>query len=317
MRISVIMPCHNAGAWIASALGSISQQSYPPQEIIVIDDGSTDDSVAQIEGSGVHVRLLHCSGHNAAATRNVGIAAATGDWLAFLDADDIWYPDHLARAVGLLKRTEDVAFMSNHDWVGLDGQVIQIPEEFQCKLPAPAAELTVEEFFEISEAGFHFGHSTVLYRRDRVLEVGMFDASQRRRHDVDLWLRVIANCTWTYDTVKSAGYREGVPKSLSKDREECDYYYLRALVKNLRSINCPPARHHLARQARRAMGFAFVDGVPEHYARISKIAWPYLPVPFKLFYRCGTYCAPPLRMLMRARRQILMNPDQMEPKVAP
>ena len=143
--------------------------------------------------------------------------------------------------------------------------------------------MDVEQFFQLTESGFHFGHSTVLYRLDRVRAVGMFDPSQRRRHDSDLWIRMIADQTWTYDTVKSAGYRENTPGSLSKAEMECDYFYLRALVKNLDRVRSPAYRRHLAREARRAMGIAFVDGSSEHYARIRDLAWVHLSAKYRLF----------------------------------
>ena len=140
----------------------------------------------------------------------------------------------------------------------------------------------VEEFFRLTDSGFHFGHSTVLYRLDRLRAVGMFDPSQRRRHDIDLWIRMIAERTWTYDTVKSVGYRENTPGSLSKDEAECDYFYLRALVKNLGRAQDDAYCAHLARQARRAMGIAFVDGPAEHYAAIRELAWPHLAPKYRL-----------------------------------
>src|SRR5437899_5918483 len=88
MRISVIMPCHNASRWIAAALRSISKQTQSAHEIVVIDDGSTDNSVLEIERTSVPVKLLRVGFNNAAAARNAGIQAATGDWIALLDADD-------------------------------------------------------------------------------------------------------------------------------------------------------------------------------------------------------------------------------------
>jgi glycosyltransferase involved in cell wall biosynthesis len=305
MRISVVIPCHNAGRWIGTALRSVSEQSRQADEIIVIDDGSTDGSVFEIEKANVPVKLLHVNFGNAAAARNKGIEAATGDWIALLDADDVWYPNHLARAAELLRPTNDVAFMSNHDWIDLESRVIPIPEAHRCKLPAPQTEMSIDDYYKLNETGFHFGHSTVLYRRDRVIEVGGFDATQRRRHDIDLWLRVIADRTWTYDTVKSVGYRENTPGSISRDEMECDYYYLRALVKNLNRIDTPRHRKHLARQSRRAMGIAFVAGPPDHYARIRELSWPYLSWFFKFFYKCGSLYPDALRGLIKAKRQIV------------
>jgi teichuronic acid biosynthesis glycosyltransferase TuaG len=307
MRISVIIPCHNAGRWIEAALRSVAAQPYPAHEIIVIDDGSTDDSIARVEGSGVSVKLLRVDAGNAAAARNTGIEAATGDWIALLDADDVWYRDHLARAAELLAGTGDVAFMSNHDWLSIDGAVIPIPDEFVCKLEESRSGLTVDDYYAIAEDGFHFGHSTVLYRRDRVLEVGAFDVAQKRRHDIDLWLRVVAGRTWTYDVVKGAGYRRTVPGSISRQEQECDYYYLRALDKNAAQIRSPLFRSHFARQARRAMGIAFVDGPPEHYEAIRVLAWPRLPRMYRLLYSAARIWPGLVRELMRARRRIVMG----------
>src|SRR5262245_41477666 len=114
MKFSVIMPCHNASAWITDALVSADAQLYQPHEIIVIDDASTDDSLVKIAKSGIDVKILHTNYRNAAAARAHGIAQATGDWIAFLDADDIWYPHHLQRARDMLQNTDDVGFLANH-----------------------------------------------------------------------------------------------------------------------------------------------------------------------------------------------------------
>jgi glycosyltransferase involved in cell wall biosynthesis len=307
MRISVVIPCHNAGRWIETALRSVAEQSYPPHEVIVIDDRSTDDSVARVETMGVADRLLRVDAGNAAAARNAGIEAATGDWIALLDADDVWYPHHLARAFELLSGTADVAFMANHDWISLDGAVIPIPDEFRCKLTAPRSGLSVDDYYRIAARGFHFGHSTVLYRRDRLIEAGGFDVQQKRRHDIDLWLRVVVGRTWTYDTVASAGYRRTVPGSISRDEQECDYYYLRALDKNATRIDSPFFHAYLARQARRALGIAFVDGPPAHFDQIRTLAWPHLPLKYRMFYSAAFAWPGLVRALMKRRRRIVMG----------
>ena len=304
MRFSVIIPCHNAGRWIQQALQSVANQARPADEIIVIDDASIDDSVERIKNSGVPVKLLQVSFENASAARNAAIEIATGDWIALLDADDVWYPNHLARAAQLVAATDDVAFMSNHDWIGLDGEIIPVPAGLRCKHFAPKVGLTIRDFFAHLNGSCHFGHSTVLYRRDRLFEVGMFDISQKRRHDIDLWLRVIAGRTWTYDTVKSAGYREGVPGSISKDELDCDYYYLRTLTKNAELLDFTEAKRYWAVQSRRAMGRAFVDGSAKHYARIRELAWPQLPIIYKWAYAFGMACPSLLRKVIQAKRHL-------------
>jgi glycosyltransferase involved in cell wall biosynthesis/LmbE family N-acetylglucosaminyl deacetylase len=307
VRVSAIVPCHNAGRWIGAAVRSAARQTRPPYEIIVIDDSSTDDSLAQIESSGVPVKLLRVDVRNAAAARNAGIEAATGDAIALLDADDVWYPDHLVRAAELLEKSGDVAFMSNHDWISLDGEPIPIPPEHQCRLASPTSGMSVADYFRLVNDGFHFGHSTVVYRRDRVLEVGLFDVSQKRRHDLDLWLRVLGGHTWTYDTVKGAGYREGTPGSISKAELECDYYHLRCLTKNLPLVDGPEFRTRLAKSSRRAMGRAFTHGSPQHFAAIRELAWPHLPAGLKVSYSLGSLFPAPFRWLIQAKRRVLMG----------
>ncbi len=301
-KTSVIIPCHNAGRWITFALQSVMRQTLPPHEIIVVDDSSTDDSISQISASGVPVKLLSVKAGNAAAARNAGIQVATGNWIAFLDADDIWYANHLARAAELLRQGSDIAFMSAHDWIDLGGGVIPIPESLQCSLRQPASGMSVDEYFRLCMQGMHFGHSTVLYRTDSLIEVRMFDVTQKRRHDLDLWLRMIATGTWTYDTEKGAGYREATPGSISKNELECDYYDIRALVKNLELTRSSLQRDYLCRQSRRAMGIAFMEGDGAHYARIKSLAWDYLSENLRRFYTFAGYAPRLGRNLITVKR---------------
>jgi len=92
---SVIIPAYNSAATLARAVESVNAQSWPAHEIIVIDDGSTDDTLQIARGFGDRVRVLHQSNAGVSAARNRGAEAATGDWLAFLDADDWYCPDRL------------------------------------------------------------------------------------------------------------------------------------------------------------------------------------------------------------------------------
>lgn len=98
-RISVIIPVHNTAHLIAEALNSIEAQQYPDIEVIVVDDGSTDALDSALASSGFPVRLIRQIRRGPAAARNAGIAASTGEWLAFLDADDLWGPGALMRLV--------------------------------------------------------------------------------------------------------------------------------------------------------------------------------------------------------------------------
>ncbi len=96
-RISVIIPVHNTAHLIAEALTSIAAQHYPDMEVIVVDDGSTDALDSALATSGTPVHLIRQTQRGPAAARNAGIAASTGEWLAFLDADDLWGQGALMR----------------------------------------------------------------------------------------------------------------------------------------------------------------------------------------------------------------------------
>lgn len=275
MRFSVIIPCHNAGRWVAQALQSVAAQTHPPHEIIVIDDGSTDDSLEQIKASGVDVKLLHSTCRNGAGTRNVGIKEATGEWIAFLDADDMWHVDHLEKMASLLEGTDDVGCIGVHDQLYEDGRVQTNINPWPIK--TPTSGLSHATFASMWCTALWFSMITCVVRRDRLLEVGCLDPSQVRRHDSDMWLRVIHNNTWSYNPVASAVCRVDTPGSISRvNWASSEYYGLRCFIKNLDAYADTRLIEVIRGTARRAMSSALTDGTPEDVDRAKQLAWPYL-----------------------------------------
>lgn len=108
MLISVIIPVYNAGRYLVEAIESVLAQTRPPDEIIVVDDGSTDESPRIVQNFTKPVLYRHQSHNGAGPARNLGVAQAKGEWLAFLDADDLWLPDKLARQIALVKSEPDL-----------------------------------------------------------------------------------------------------------------------------------------------------------------------------------------------------------------
>lgn len=107
-RVSVVIPVRDAERYLGEALGSVAAQTRPADEVVVVDDGSRDGSVAVAERFGARVLRTERPGSGSAAARNRGIEAASGDLLAFLDADDLWEPDKLERQTRTLRERPDV-----------------------------------------------------------------------------------------------------------------------------------------------------------------------------------------------------------------
>jgi glycosyltransferase involved in cell wall biosynthesis len=107
-RVSVIIPCYNAAPYVREALGSVLGQTHQCHEIIVIDDGSTDDSAAIVASFGAAVTLIRQPNQGIAITRNEGLKRVQGDLVAFLDADDYWPADSIAARLGRLGASSEL-----------------------------------------------------------------------------------------------------------------------------------------------------------------------------------------------------------------
>ncbi|MDD5364665.1 MAG: glycosyltransferase family A protein [Gallionellaceae bacterium] len=114
MRISVVIPAWNAAATLAETLDCVAAQSRPADEVIVVDDGSTDASAEIAVSHPLRLRLLRKAHSGAPATMNLGVASATGDCLAFLDADDLWPADKLQRQADILAARPDLDGVLGH-----------------------------------------------------------------------------------------------------------------------------------------------------------------------------------------------------------
>ena len=127
-RISVLVPCYNAARYLAEALASVLEQQPSPDEVIVIDDGSTDGSTTIAESFGPPVRCVRQEQTGAAAARNHGVSLASGELVAFLDADDIWPHGSLATRLALLDGDRELDMAS-----GLVKQFIspELPDEIR------------------------------------------------------------------------------------------------------------------------------------------------------------------------------------------
>lgn len=191
--VSVIIPSYNAERWIKSTLDSVLAQTYSDIEIIVIDDGSTDDTVSVVSKNYPEIKLISQTNQGVAAARNKGIENASGEWIAFLDADDIWLPNKIRDQFELLA-TDPEAQMVYSSWHVWPSQTSSPDPELLCVLQKVTNN--TDEFRgpsgwiypELLEDCYVWT-STVLAKRTLFEHIGKFDTTLKIGEDYDLWLR--------------------------------------------------------------------------------------------------------------------------------
>lgn len=174
-RVSVIIPVYNGACYLGAALASVMEQQAQPLEVIVIDDGSTDETAAVVaqwqQSAAWPIHYRHQANAGPAAARNRGVSLAQGDLLAFLDADDWWHPAKLQRQVALLTETPTLGYVLSHMHVVQEAGIVwPVQAHYQNEPPCflPSALLVRQAVFE---------------------QVGPFDERYRYSDDADWFLR--------------------------------------------------------------------------------------------------------------------------------
>ncbi|HYC27551.1 MAG TPA: glycosyltransferase [Chitinophagaceae bacterium] len=192
--ISVIIPCYNHAQYLPEAINSVLEQTYSPVEIIVVNDGSVDDTEAVARRYPVKYVSQPNSGLSAA--RNKGIDNSTGEYLVFLDADDWLYKDALATNYTHLRQNPEAVFVSGgHDKIA--GEKI-IPEE--------DSNVQGDHYLHLLQGNYIGMHAAVMYRRS-IFNEFRFDESLRACEDYDLYLKIARKYPVIHHTKKIAAYR--------------------------------------------------------------------------------------------------------------
>ena len=180
-RVAVIIPCYNSARFVGEAIESALAQTYPAVDVIVINDGSTDDLFDKLVAYRDRIVLINQANRGLAAARNRGLDASNTEFVAFLDADDRWHPDKIARQVAFLQTNpESPLVYTERRWIDEHGQPISPREYFVLVRGRCVAELARHNTI---------APSTVLIRRTALGEA-RFDPSTTPCEDWDLWLRL-------------------------------------------------------------------------------------------------------------------------------
>jgi len=249
--LSVIIPTFNRWPLLPRAVESVLNQTLLPDEVIIVDDGSTDATEAEFAARFPHLRYIRQKNLGVSAARNTGIREAHGDWLAFLDSDDKWLPEKLAQQIAALERNAHYQLChTNEIWIRHGRRVNPLKKHTK-------------------SGGYVFRNclplcvispSSVIIHRNLFLEVGLFDEELPACEDYDMWLRICARHPVLYLEelllVKYGGHDD----QLSRKFWGIDRFRITALEKIIRSgVPAPENRHQAVLMLLKKIGI-FLEG---------------------------------------------------------
>jgi glycosyltransferase involved in cell wall biosynthesis len=231
--VSVIIPTYNRDWIVQEAIDSVLDQDFTDYELIVVDDGSDDNTPTLLAAYGSAITVLDQSNRGVSAARNHGIAAASGQLIAFLDSDDLWMPRKLSTQVEFFKGHPDVVISQTQErWIrnGVRVNPGQRHHKFSGLI------------FEHSLALCLVSPSAVMLKKSLLDDVGVFDEQLPACEDYDLWLRI--SCRYPVHLIdapliiKRGGHADQLSRIAGLDR-----YRIRSLVKIIESgLLTPPQR---------------------------------------------------------------------------
>lgn len=203
--ISVVIPLYNKEKSIARTLECVLNQTYQDFEVVVVNDGSKDRSAAVVEQfTDARIRLIKQTNGGVSAARNRGIAEARGEYVAFLDADDVWLPDHLANLESLIInypqcRAWSTSYINNEN--GVDHPIILN------KLPFGGESGVLSNYFEVCSCSHPpVWSSAVCVEKSLLTEIGGFPVGVTSGEDLLTWARIAIKTDWTYSMKATAVY---------------------------------------------------------------------------------------------------------------
>lgn len=230
--VSVVITCYNHAHFLPDSVGSVLKQDYPHIEIVLIDDGSTDNT-AEVAQRYSQVKYFYQQNAGLSAARNTGIEKSTGAFITFLDADDWLYDGALSSNVAMLLSNPDAAFSSGcYDNLDEKGGYLST----YCR------EVFSDHYMQMFRLMNYIGmHATVMYRRS-ILREFQFDTSLRACEDYDIYLRILRDHQAVHQRRILAGYRRHT-SSMSSNIPHMYYHVVRVLDKQKPGLRSAEERY--------------------------------------------------------------------------
>lgn len=214
IQFSIVIPLYNKASYIEKTLKSVLKQTFSDYEIIVINDGSTDESEAKVlEFKDSRIQVYNQKNQGAAVARNLGIEKAKHDYIAFLDADDLWMENHLETLKILIQDFPNAGiFASRYQLIFKEGKVT-VP-----KFKGIATDFygIVHDYFDASLNYAVTTSSSVVVPKWVFEEIGIFKPNITSGEDVDMWIRIATKYTVAISNKITASYIHYIQNSLSK-----------------------------------------------------------------------------------------------------
>lgn len=271
---SIIIPLYNKEQSITNTLKSVLKQTFTDFEIIIVNDGSTDKSVAKVDAfKDGRIRLIHQENEGVSSARNKGIKKAKYEWIAFLDADDIWLENHLS----CLK--EMITTFKNHkafctSYTKLDGFL-------RCEDFSLDTIKIVEDYFEEVIKYHFFWTGVVCIHKSVFQEVGYFNTQLSRGEDLELWMRIGRVYSIIWSNCLTAIYKQDSENKVTHKKvnlNESITYYLN--FKNISDRERQYLSQLLRNNAKEFIKTLDIKNIFKLFLRYNfKINW------FDLFYR--------------------------------
>ncbi len=238
MRVSVVIPTFDSGPFVVEAVRSALAQTCPPHEVIVVDDGSGDDTAKRLAAFGSAIRYVWQANTGPAVARTRGVRLAAGDVIGFLDADDVWHPRKLECQLAAMASRPDLGMIGAavYNWPAPCHPAL--PDCVGSVVDVPFDRLVVRNCFVTS---------SVLVRTEIIRAAGEFDRCLRGPEDYDMWLRVARLSPVANLDLRLAGYRM-TTGSLSKNADRMEAG-MRSILRKLEAGGVFRGRPLLRRRA--------------------------------------------------------------------